>query len=151
MIFVDTNVLYNIIFETKFTDYALAFIETHQELATSVTVIHELVYVSVRDLCEERYGTKNNSSFRKFIADKGYAPFQKDIDDLFRFIGNSNLSLVPVNDDLEAWREIMLKYKLLPYDALIASTCLSNGIKKIATFDRDFRRVDLLEIVKLNE
>ncbi len=149
MIFVDTNIFYNIIFETKFTDYALKFIETYHELVTSATVIHELIYVTVRDLCEERYGTKNNSSFRKFIATKGYTPFQKDIDGLFQFIESSNLSFVPVNDHIKEWEQIMLKYKLLPYDALIASTRLSNGIKNIATFDRDFRRVDLLEIVEL--
>ena len=58
MIFVDTNVIYNIIFETRFTDRALRFLETCQELVTSATVIHELIYVSIRDLCEERYGTK---------------------------------------------------------------------------------------------
>ena len=149
MIFVDTNVIYNIIFETRFTDRALRFIETCQELVTSATVIHELIYVSIRDLCEERYGTKNNSSYRKIIATKGYAPFQKDIDRLFQFVENSSISLIPVNNDLEDWKEILLKYKLLPYDALIASTCMSNGITKIATFDRDFNRVDFLKIVDM--
>ncbi len=149
MIFVDTNVIYNIIFETRFTDRALRFLETCQEPVTSATVIHELIYVSIRDLCEERYGTKNNSSYRKIIATKGYAPFQKDIDGLFQFVENSSISLIPVNNDLEDWKEILLKYKLLPYDALIASTCMSNGITKIATFDRDFNRVDFLKIVDM--
>jgi predicted nucleic acid-binding protein len=45
----------------------------------------------------------------------------------------------------------MHRYKLLPYDALIVSACISNGINKIATFDKDFRRVDLLELVELKE
>lgn len=149
MIFVDTNVIYNIIFETKFTDHALRIVETCPELVTSATVIHELIYVSIRDLCEERYGTRNNSSYRKIIATKGYAPFQKDIDRLFQFIENSSISIIPVNNDLEEWKEILLKYKLLPYDALIASTCMSNGITKIATFDKDFNRVDFLKIVDM--
>jgi len=149
LIFVDTNVIYNILFETRFTDRALRFIETCQELVTSATVIHELIYVSIRDLCEERYGTKNNSSYRKIIATKGYAPFQNDIDRLFQFVENSSISIIPVNNDLEDWKEILLKYKLLPYDALIASTCMSNGITKIATFDKDFNRVDFLKIVEM--
>jgi len=38
------------------------------------------------------------------------------------------------------------KYGLLPNDALIAATCKMHGIKKIATFDKDFSRVDFLEI-----
>lgn len=149
MIFVDTNVMYNIIFETRFTDRAMRFMETCQELVTSATVIHELIYVSIRDLCEERYGTKNNSSYRKIIATEGYAPFQEDIDRLFQFIENSSISIIPVNNDLEEWKDILLKYRLLPNDALIASTCMSNGITKIATFDRDFNRVDFLEIVDM--
>ncbi|MCK9441919.1 MAG: PIN domain-containing protein [Methanothrix sp.] len=124
-------------------------LETFPELVTSATVIHELIYVSIRDLCEERYGTRNNSSYRKIIATKGYAPFRKDIDRLFQFVENSSVSLIPVNNDLEEWKEILLKYKLLPYDALIAATCMSNGITKIATFDRDFNRVDFLKIVDM--
>ncbi|RLI81692.1 ribonuclease VapC, partial [Archaeoglobales archaeon] len=38
---------------------------------------------------------------------------------------------------------------LLPNDSLIAATCKHYGIKKIATFDDDFKRVDFLEIVKM--
>ena len=147
MIFVDTNIIYNTIFETRFTDYALGFLERSRRLTTSATVIHELIYVTVRDLCEERYGTKNNLAFRKKIAAEGYAPFQKDIDRLFQFIDSTGISLVPVNNDLEDWKAILLKYRLLPYDALIASTCLFNRINKIATFDMDFKRVDFLEVV----
>jgi len=43
--------------------------------------------------------------------------------------------------------DVMEKYKLLPNDALIVATCKHYGIRKIATFDEDFRRVDFLEIV----
>ena len=45
--------------------------------------------------------------------------------------------------------EILKKYDLLPNDALIAATCRHYGIKKIATFDEDFERVDFLEIVEI--
>jgi len=44
--------------------------------------------------------------------------------------------------------EFVTNYKLLPNDALIAATCKHYGIKKIATFDEDFERVDFLEMVK---
>jgi len=40
------------------------------------------------------------------------------------------------------------KYSLLPNDALIAATCKFYDIKKIASFDKDFKQVDFLEIVK---
>ncbi len=45
----------------------------------------------------------------------------------------------------------MQRYRLLPFDALIAATCQFNGIKSIATFDRDFRRLDILKTIDLNE
>jgi hypothetical protein len=43
------------------------------------------------------------------------------------------------------------KYELLPNDALIAATCKHHGIKKIVTFDPDFKRVEFLEIIELEE
>ena len=47
----------------------------------------------------------------------------------------------------EASKEIIKRYYLLPNDALIAATYKSYGIKKIATFDSDFKRVDFLVIL----
>ena len=64
----------------------------------------------------------------------------KDLFDLFEVLpckfGNAAL-------------DVMEKYKLLPNDALIVATCKHYGIRKIATFDEDFRRVDFLEIVEV--
>ena len=45
--------------------------------------------------------------------------------------------------------EVITKYGLLPNDALIAATCKHYGIKKIATFDDDFKRIDFLEVVEI--
>ncbi|MEM2176790.1 MAG: PIN domain-containing protein, partial [Archaeoglobaceae archaeon] len=45
--------------------------------------------------------------------------------------------------------EVSWKYSLLPNDALIAATCKHYGIRKIATFDEDFKRVDFLEVLEL--
>ncbi len=45
--------------------------------------------------------------------------------------------------------EIIQKYGLLPNDALIVATCKYYGIKKIATFDEDFKRVDFLDVIEL--
>ncbi|WP_456329743.1 PIN domain-containing protein [Archaeoglobus sp.] len=46
-------------------------------------------------------------------------------------------------------KKIVEKYKLLPNDALIAATCKHYGIKKIATFDEDFKRVNFLDVVEV--
>ncbi len=47
------------------------------------------------------------------------------------------------------FHEMLKKYGLLPNDALIAATCKHYGIKKIATFDEDFKNVDFLEVMIL--
>ncbi|WP_223209031.1 PIN domain-containing protein [Pyrococcus sp.] len=39
------------------------------------------------------------------------------------------------------------KYALLTNDAIIAATCKYYGIKKIATFDEDFKKVNFLEVI----
>jgi len=42
-------------------------------------------------------------------------------------------------------------YKILNAEirCLIAATCRHYGIRKIATFDEDFKRVDFLEVVEI--
>ncbi len=45
--------------------------------------------------------------------------------------------------------DVIANYGLLPNDALIAATCRHYGVKKIVTFDRDFERVDFLDVVDL--
>ena len=43
--------------------------------------------------------------------------------------------------------EIVKSCGLLPNDALIVVTCKHYRIRKIATFDEDFKRVDFLEVL----
>ncbi len=43
--------------------------------------------------------------------------------------------------------EIMIRYSLLPGDAIIALTCKHHGIDTILTFDGDFRKVSWLKVV----
>ena len=48
---------------------------------------------------------------------------------------------------IEELHDTMIKYKLLPGDAIIALTCRHYGISTILTFDEDFRRVPWLRVV----
>lgn len=147
MIFVDTNVFYSVLVKTEFSLAAQNIIMMPSKLVTSPTVMNELVFVSLRKLCKERYGTKNYSEFRRFIARKGYEPFENDIDLIFRLISERDIAVLPVNNDLDDWRKAMAEYRLLPNDAMIVSTCLMHEITDIATFDNDFKRVGPLMIV----
>ena len=58
-----------------------------------------------------------------------------------------NVKVLPITLSWDDVLEVMEKYRLLPNDALIAATCKHHGIRKIATFDPDFKRVDFLEII----
>ena len=60
MIFVDTDVLYSVLVQTKFSKSAQEIILMPSDQATSATVLSELVYVSFRKLCKERYGTETS-------------------------------------------------------------------------------------------
>ncbi len=40
----------------------------------------------------------------------------------------------------------MIRYGLLPSDALLVSTCRVHGIKVVITLDEDFKKVDFLKV-----
>ncbi len=67
---------------------------------------------------------------------------------LLKFLKEFKILIFPDTSEIEEVIKIMKKY-LLPNDALIAATCEYYGIRKIATFDEDFAKVDFLEIVKV--
>jgi predicted nucleic acid-binding protein len=117
------------------------------DLVTSATVLSELVFVSLRKLCKERYGTNNYSGFRRAIVHNGYSPFKEDLDLIFRLVEERDILVLPINDNLDDWNNAMIRYNLMPNDAMIASTCLKHKISKIATFDSDFLRVDWLNVI----
>ncbi|MDD1750406.1 MAG: PIN domain-containing protein [Methanothrix sp.] len=147
MIFVDTNVLYSVLVKTKFSKSAQDIILMPSDLATSATVLSELVFISLRKLCKERYGTNNYSEFRRAIVHNGYNSFKEDLDLIFRLIEERDILVLPINDNLDDWSNAMIRYNLMPNDAMIASTCLKHEISKIATFDSDFLRVDWLSVI----
>lgn len=69
-----------------------------------------------------------------------------ELDDIAELLGRYRTLDIGEAVKSEA-KEFITKYSLLPNDALIAATCKHHGIKKIATFDPDFKRVDFLEVI----
>ncbi|WP_372864793.1 PIN domain-containing protein [Pyrococcus kukulkanii] len=90
---------------------------------------------------------KSSFDLRKFISEKGYEPFKEDLKIIFELFDERGITILPDYQEVSEWREVMKKYKLLPNDALIAITCRHYGIKTIATFDEDFKRVKFLKVV----
>ncbi|AAB90152.1 MULTISPECIES: PIN domain-containing protein [Archaeoglobus] len=128
-IFLDTNFIVNLIFETEFTETAKAILVKYadSDLITSISVIEETLFVL------KRLTRKTNREIAELVAN------------LLDGVEIEVLEKLPLSVFLEVFRE----YDLLPNDALIAATCKHYDIKKIATFDEDFKRVDFLEVVKL--
>lgn len=67
----------------------------------------------------------------------------------FNLLDDFYITVLRDYQDVTEILKLMKKYKLLPNDAVIAATCKHYGIKRIATFDEDFRRVGFLEIVEV--
>lgn len=59
-----------------------------------------------------------------------------------------HVRIIPPPNDSILFLDIIRTYGLLPADAAIAASCKYHGIKKIATLDTDFKRVDFLQIVE---
>ena len=68
MIFIDTNIFYNILFETEITYKARKVFKLKEDFATSFLVVNELIYVSMRKIAEREFGIKSYESFKNFIA-----------------------------------------------------------------------------------
>ncbi len=121
----------------------------YEEYCTTFTVLNELVYVVSRKLAERKYGIRTYHEFRSLVAENGYNFCLQEIKSVKEFVDDLRITLLSDYQDVNAVCRIMEKYRLLPNDALIAATCKHYGIRKIATFDEDFKRVDFLEVVEI--
>ncbi len=71
--------------------------------------------------------------------------------EFFRVMLNRKIEILPVTISWSDVLDMMEKYHLLPNDALIAAICKHHGIRKIATFDEDFKRVDFLDVIEIED
>ncbi len=74
---------------------------------------------------------------------------RKYMNNLRILIDKFHINIIHPPKNLEMISDTIIKYRLMPNDAIIAATCQHYGIKSIATFDSDFKRVEFLEIVGL--
>ncbi len=149
MIMVDTNVFYNFLFETELTEKATRIFELEEPLFTSFTVINETLYVISRKIAERKFGIRSYRRFREFVSSNGYEHFLEELTKFFNLLDDLGITVLrDYQNTSEVW-ELMKNYNLLPNEALIAATCKHYGIKKIATFDGDFKRVNFLDVVEV--
>ncbi len=146
---IDTTVILTIIFEKK-KDLFMKLIEEY-ELFVPINVAEESSYKIILESCIEIFGHKNFFDLKKLLEKSD----RERVDIIFKRlhvlnIFLNNVEILHLNRNIfDSAKVFMEKYRLLPNDAIIAATGEYYGIKKIATFDRDFKRVEFLEIVAL--
>jgi len=139
-VFVDTNILVRHLAGDQKAKKLIDQIEIGEIRGyINQIVVSEVVFVYMRLLTKLDAKTlkRNHEIICKIDLEPVY-----EILSIFVELQSSNLITVES-------RKIMSRYGLLPNDALIAATCKHYGIRKIATFDEDFRRVDFLQVVEL--
>ena len=149
-IVVDTNVLVNFFLKTGLIGKAkdtIKYVLTKSTPIVFTNILEETTFILIREELTHK-GIERFYDQRNFIEKNGYESlfvYRKFIEFLTEF----DILILENRCDIEDFRNIMEKFRLLPNNALIAATCKHYGIKKIATFDEDFKRVDFLEIVEV--
>lgn len=146
-IFIDSSV-----FLAFFIDGINVFEKLEEyKLLTSANVIEEVTYVLIKESAKDitkidkHYDLLNHLRENPDLVSEISKEVILDITDVLNFF--DIVVIHPVNHF--AMFEIIKSYGLLPNDALIAATCKHYGVKKIATFDGDFKRVDFLDVVEV--
>ncbi len=145
-VFIDTNIFYNVLFETNLTRNARKLLEDYEEnkFYTSLTVINELLYISTRKCYKAMEELKGPYSLRKLIVNKGYPEFI--VNGIRKLLEDLEVEVLVENVEYRDMIETASQLKLLPSDAIIALTCKHNNIDTIITFDEDFKRVPWLKV-----
>ena len=146
-VFIDTNIFYNVLFETNLTRKARKLLEDYEEnkFYTSLTVINELLYISTRKCYKTMEELKGPYSLRKLIVNKGYPEFI--VNGIRKLLEDLEVEVLVEDVEYQDMIETASQLKLLPSDAVIALTCKHNDIDTIITFDEDFKRVPWLKVV----
>ena len=120
-----------------------------EELYTSLNVLEETTYILMKLKASDLTGIKKHYDLIKELKgnEKVYKKCFYLSKDFFSSLSKLSVKVLPLALSWDDVLGIMGKYRLLPNDALIAAVCKHYGIRKIATFDPDFDRVDFLEVV----
>ena len=130
-VFIDTNIFYNILFETSLTRKARKLLEDYEEnkFYTSLTVINELLYISTRKYYQVTKEPKGPYNLRKLIVNEEYPKFI--VNGIRKLLEDLEVEVIVENVEYQDMIEIASQLKLLPSDAIIALTCKLNNMDTI--------------------
>jgi len=129
-IFIDASLI--IYLNVKLSDDESRVIENfwldlvqNNSLYTNVLVLDEAIYIS-----RKKYGVSYRDTIE--LIDKAIIPYTV---------------VLPIGmDEYVGARELMLRHRLKPSDAIHAATIINNGLQAIATEDTDFDRIGIKRI-----
>ncbi len=143
-VFVDSNVI------VGFFSCDSKAVEVLDSLSNYILCINDVVFSEVAYKLMVLKFLERNEKFRLHALRKDISDYVHVYEILWEFTSRAEMEVLQINEKIIAEAvEIGIKYRLLPNDALIVATCKHYGIKKIATFDEDFKRVDFLEVVEV--
>jgi predicted nucleic acid-binding protein len=146
-LFLDTSFIISLLIETEKTEDTRKFFnEASDTFITSVSVYEETFFVGIKMIAEDRLNIASSYSLRDHIKKNGYGFADTFINYMNKVF--ESIEIVHDTKDLKLIENVAKSCRLMPNDAVIAATCKFYGIKKLATFDNDFNRVDFLESVK---
>lgn len=135
----------NLIVDTELTEFAEKVIEDFP-LLTSETVLDESIYVIIRKLFALR-GVRNRFDVKRRISTpEGEEIINEAIELVMELIEENDVAIVR-DADIYLTMATMKEYLLLPHDARIIATMLQNGVRRLGTFDEDFKRIDEILLV----
>jgi predicted nucleic acid-binding protein len=121
---------------------AREILETSNDPIITINVLEEAVYVGL-SLIYGCYGFKLRDQLKKEL--KGTARIF--LEQLKSFLIEYRIEILSTPEDPDLLLESVATYRLLPNDAAIVAACRYYGIKRIATFDSDFNRVEFLNVI----
>lgn len=141
---IDANIIISILTSSEKVDQAKAVFNLlkDEDLVITMDVLEEVVYVGFSAIYGCR-GFKLRDRVRKGLNEE----CELFLDSLNAFMAEFRVKIIPPSNDLVIFLNIIKTYKLLPADAAIAASCKYHDIKKIATLDSDFKRIDFLEVI----
>lgn len=93
------------------------------ELHISIHVLDEAVFTITRAAAWTELGIRRIEKLREYVRKHGYEFFEKDVNELHKFLEEENIAVVEDKATPQELIEIAKRFHLLPADTLIALTC----------------------------
>ena len=117
MICLDTNIIYNFLFETELTSVSEKVIREAiiEGMAIPMIVYNELLYTTGAKIARIKYGIKGKYSFRNHIAKHGFP--EEAIEKVNGFIKDFKITILRDHQNPDELVEAIKAYRLAPNDA----------------------------------